>query len=317
MDISGWSGSGFGLRASDCGLQASGGGLRVIPWRILSLIAIALAIAAPAFAQGRGNGRGDSAKNTGRGSPPSRSVLPTPVTLAGPAGATPFAWIDDATLLEPGVVWLGVSAVRWQGTGQNEIEAPVVDAAVGFSRRLQIGASVPHVMASADSAGVIGGLGTTYLNAKVSVYARDAFRLAVAPTLQLVNKEALVGTSDGRARWGLPVNVEYQLSERARVYGGSGYFSRGVWFAGGGGSVRVASGLYTSLSFSSAWTSHSVLTTLAERRNELTAGTSYALTSSLGLFGSVGRTLATTDASGAGTTWTGGMSVTFGPVAIH
>ena len=67
-------------------------------------VMLTLAVAVPTFAQGKSQGHKKSA-------PPSQSKLPPPG--AGTGGATPLAWIDDASLVEPGAVLLAVSMTRW------------------------------------------------------------------------------------------------------------------------------------------------------------------------------------------------------------
>jgi hypothetical protein len=276
--------------------------------RFAAALFVLLAVSPPAMAQGRGNS-GGNAKTHGK--PPSRTELPTTAAFTAPAGSAPFAWIDDATLLDPGTVWLGISAMRWQGTGVSETDAPIVDVAVGFTPRLQFGASVPRVVGSADPTGPAGGLGTSYFNAKVGLRESGSLRVAVTPTLQILNPGALETTSESRTRLGLPLNVEYDVSERARVYGGSGYFSNGVWFAGGGMAGRPSDRVGVSLTISSAWSRTTELTPAVQRRNEITGGVSFSPAPSVGVFGAVGRTFATTDDNGAGTTLTGGVSFAF------
>src|SRR5216684_2934811 len=96
---------------------------------VMASAVVALAIALPAHAQGKGR----------KSKPPSKSPLPSAVT--GPAaGASPLAWLDDASLLEPGSMSLTVSAMQWSGADLSEVNVPVVDASVGLTPRLQFGA---------------------------------------------------------------------------------------------------------------------------------------------------------------------------------
>ena len=127
-------------------------------------IAVMLAVAAPLHAQGKSSGKGK-----GKGGPPSSSVLPSPAAVS-PAivGTVPFAWIDDASMLPPGDAALSISMLRWQGSSVSEIQVPIVGASMGLTDRFQLGASVPRV-AGNDLAGTTGGLGTTYISAKVGV----------------------------------------------------------------------------------------------------------------------------------------------------
>src|SRR5439155_19089070 len=125
-----------------------------------------------------------------KAAPPSRNELTTsPPAATSATTATPLALVDDASLLAPGMGVLSVSAMRWQGVGTSEVDAPIVDAAFGLAPRVQLSASVPRVVGSADPAGAAGGVGTSFFSAKIAVYEtpNHAFKVATAPTLQLLS----------------------------------------------------------------------------------------------------------------------------------
>ena len=89
------------------------------PSRFVSTMAsvlVTLAIALPAAAQGK------SGKSKGKPAAPPPTSTNVPMTASGisvPTAATaPFAWMDDASLMAPGTMWLGVSMVQWHGSGQ-------------------------------------------------------------------------------------------------------------------------------------------------------------------------------------------------------
>jgi hypothetical protein len=229
------------------------------------------------------------------------------------AGTTPFAWVDDASLLGPGRTALTLSAVGWLGTRAHELEAPVVGAAVGVVPRLQLSVHAPYVIGD-QKGGVAGGWGTTYLSGKIGVLQGDSLKLSVAPTLQLLDPSVLTSTAiSGRAQWGVPLSAEIDRGS-AHVFASAGYFSGGIGFAGGGVSVDVSPRVMMSGSLSHAWTG-ATTTNPAATRTDLSGGGSFALTSHFGLFGSIGQTVATTDASGAGTTVVAGVSILAGPSA--
>ena len=281
----------------------------------LSLIAtslvVAVAVAVPASAQGRGGGNGGNSGNSASGgrrpTPPAQSALPSGNAAAPATGAVPFAWIDDASMLEPGAVALSISAFRWQGSNASEIDVPVVGLSVGAARRLQLGASIPRVMNNAD-AGIVGGLGTSYISAKIGLLTGDTVKLAIAPTLEILGEGALQAFTPGerRAQFGVPVSIEAD-SGSARVFASGGGFSPGIWFVGGGVGVQATSRVAVSASFSRAWTSASTSTLADTRRHDLSGTLAYSPTSQVSLFGSVGHTIATTDENGAGTTVSGGV----------
>jgi hypothetical protein len=298
--------------STDVGREAGRGVFTTTRWLYLAAAAIlVLVMTTPSFGQGK------SQQKKGKGSPPSRSTLPAPTAIGRSTGATPFAWLDDASLMTPGGVWLGVSVARWAGTDSSEIDVPVIDVAIGLTPRLQVGASVPRVVGSSDPAGAAGGLGTTYFNAKIRVLDVESvgFKIAVAPTIEVLNASALAAAPDqGRMQWGLPASAEIDRGS-ARVYASTGYFSRGVWFAGAGGGWQATPRLGVSVSFSRAWstTLSADPTVPSPNRNEVSGGAFYSLKSNLGVFGSVGHTIATDDADGAGMTVSIGMSLMVPP----
>ncbi len=277
-----------------------------MPSRILCLTAsvcLTLAVAVPAFAQGKSGGKKPVKTAT---PPPSISALSAPaggqLTIA--ATASPFSWLDDASLLEPGNISLGVSMLRWHGAGTNETIFPVIDAAIGLTSRVQFGANVPRVA---------GGLGTTFFSAKIGVL-QDEVRglyVAVSPTLEIVGGEvsSAIPSGEGRAHWGLPASVHLD-GENARLYASSGYFSPGIWYAGAGVGMAIGDRAGLSGSFSRAWTSSPTAATVASpHRTEITGGASYNLHPNMSVFASLSRTLGMAADLGGGTTLGFGMSL--------
>jgi hypothetical protein len=273
---------------------------------VMASIILTLAIALPAAAQGKS---GQNHGNPHSAPPPTTTNLPGTVGGGTATGATPFAWVDDASVMAPGTGWLGLSMVQWYGGGASEVVVPAFDGSIGLTPRVQLGASVPRVA---------GGIGTTFFSTKIGVLNNEAhgLKLAVAPTLEILSKASgPVGQS--RTQWGLPVSVEIDRKGE-RIYGSSGYFSPGVWYAGAGIGKPVTNRLGVSMSFSHAWTSQATLTpgTVGRRRSDLSGGASFDVTRNISVFGSVGRTVATASANGAGTTIGFGMSLNAGPAAL-
>ena len=265
----------------------------------------------PLLAQGNSQGH---KKNP----PPSRSDLtassaPAPATIGG---ATPFAWVDDASLLETGAVSIAMSVVRWQGSGVSEVDVPVVDATVGLAPRVHLAMTVPRVVGSADPEGAAGGVGTSYFSAKIALIndAARSVKLSVAPTLEVLGRGVLQSLTPGarRAHFGLPVSAEVNRGP-LHLYGGTGYFSRGVWFAGGGVGGRAASKVYVSGGYSRSWRrSEGLPIPIGDRdRNEISGSVSYALAPHMNVYGALARTVATLEENGAGTTISGGASFFF------
>jgi hypothetical protein len=265
----------------------------------------AMVLAVPAFA-----GPGGVSTPPGKGpssSPPSKSKLPSATAIATSI-ATPFAWVDDATLLPTGSGALTVGAATWNGTNASESTIPIVAGAAGLAPRFQLSAQVPYIIGD-DTAGIAGGWGTTYLTGKIGILQQESgLKLAVAPTLQLLGTSVVLSSTDSRAHWGIPVSVEFDEGT-ARVFASGGYFSGGIGFVGAGIGVDVTPRISLSGTLSRAWSSDSVGTTTipGSDRTEVVGGAAFNLTSHIAIFGSVGQTIATSDANGAGTTLVGGM----------
>ena len=270
---------------------------------LLASAILTLACCFSAYAQGNGKAKGH------KSSPPSSSPLPS--TAGGgltTSGALPLAWIDDASILTPGTIALTISTMRWWGADLTELNFPVVDVSVGLTPRVQLGASVPHIVGNADGSPV-GGFGTSYIGGKFLLVpgTSSGVQLAVAPTIEILGTgaEEALASGDSRTQFGLPVSMEIARG-RARVFASSGFFTRGVWFAGGGAGVQATSRLAVSLSFSRAWANDAV-TSVSRDRRELSGGASYFVKSHMAVFGSLGQTIATTDTDGAGTILSGGV----------
>jgi hypothetical protein len=282
--------------------------------RLLAAGVLVVTLAASAFAQGNGHGNGQG-NGKGNSTPPSRNDLAPVATVAPPTtSATPLAWIDDATLLDPGVVALAIGVMRWQGTDISEVDAPVVDAAIGLAPRLQLSASVPRIVGDQDPAGAAGGVGTSFVTAKIQAATNRAktVKLAIAPTLQLLGEGvvATLGPNESRVRFGLPVSVEVD-HDAIRLYGGGGYFSPGLWFTGAAIGFRATPKTFVNLGLSRAWrVADGLDVALSDRdRNELSGGFAYAVAPHVSIYGSVATTIATLDANGAGRTVGAGISI--------
>ena len=200
----------------------------------------------------------------------------------------------------------------------SEVDAPIVNISFGLARQVQLSASIPRVVGSGDPAGAAGGVGTSFFSAKIALYEgpRHAFKIATAPTLQLLSAGIVEQQSDSssRVRWGLPLSAEASRGT-LRLYGGGGYFSPGIWFGGAAAGFAVNAKTYASVGVSRAWRTTDLLDLpMSEHdRKEISGGASYALRPGISAFGSIGRTFATLDQNGAGTAISGGLSMVFTP----
>jgi hypothetical protein len=272
------------------------------------------------------NPPGGTPPGKSKGKPPSSSGLPQP-TSAGVAGAgsaplpasvpatsttgSPTAWIDEANLLPEGGAAIAMYVAGWHGAGASEVDMPVIDAAFGLAPRVQIGANVPHIVGNQET-GTIGGLGTTYFTAKIGVLTDTPIKVAVAPTLRLLGtavRESLPA-DESRLQWGLPIIAEVDRGA-GRVFASAGYFAHRSWFAGGGVGIQASPRVGVTGSFSHAWATIDPLTplALASDRSEVSGAVSYALVPQIAIFGSLAKTIATTDENGAGVTISAGVSI--------
>ena len=132
------------------------------------------------------------------------------------------------------------SAGRWGTDIRRDIEAPVLVAAAGLSRRVNLGAGVPiyHIQ---DSSGLTqSGVGDVSVFAKVGLIdpATNDRHVGVAltPLVEIAGPAPTDGTS--RVNWAVPISLEARAT-RSRVYGSAGYFSAGAVFGTGALEVTV------------------------------------------------------------------------------
>jgi hypothetical protein len=102
-------------------------------------------------------------------------------------------------------------------------------------------------------------------------------------------------------------------SGRTRLYGGAGYFSPGLWFSGAAVGFGINDKTNASVGVSRAWRRTDIVDVplSARDRKELSGGVSYVLRPRISAFGSIGRTFATLDENGAGTSLSVGLSIFF------
>src|SRR5207245_3758694 len=109
----------------------------------------------------------------------------------------------------------------------SEVDVPVVDLAIGMTPRVHLTASVPRVSGGADPDGAAGGVGTSYVGAKIAVFddARRHVKVSVSPTLEILGGGVTAPeTSVSRVHVGVPVSAEVDRGA-ARLYAGAGFFS--------------------------------------------------------------------------------------------
>jgi hypothetical protein len=245
-----------------------------------------------------GTGAAESVSSTASLSP-STSTTATAAPPASASGAVYYgSWLDDASVIPVRTVWVGLSSGYWRAEAGRQVDAPVLNVAAGIAPRVHVGANVPIYHVRDQSGAAASGLGNVYLYGKVVLFDPSLKRgvgLAVTPLLERA------ATDQERYSWALPVNVEVRL-RRYRVYGSSGYFSRGSVFAQGAIEAPVGShvALTANLGRSHASGTH---------QTDIGVGSIFFLTPATGVTFSVGRTFSPTETASRGTWLGGGISM--------
>jgi hypothetical protein len=289
--------------------------------KAIAAAVMVMAAAATVDAQGKGNAWG-----RGRSGSPSAASAPASSPDAGDSGdffvpsgtgTRNFgAWLDDATLVSPGMGWTTVSFGYWRTPIAREIDVPMIDGGVGITKRVQIGFSLPFYHVGEPGGPLTRGLGDVYLNAKIQlrdpVSRANGVGFAVIPVLEVLSFQP--GPDESRVQWALPASVEVQR-EGWRAFGTAGYFSRGALFAAAGGELALSDRAWL---VGALTQSHSVETDnlsaalgYAKTRTDVSAGITIAATPRLAVFGSIGRTISKRDDSSADLALTAGVSYSF------
>jgi hypothetical protein len=137
----------------------------------------------------------------------------------------------------------------------------------------------------------------------------------VSPLLEILGTGAVQSLPEGDSRYqiGVPISLEVTAG-RARLFGVTGFFSRGAWFAGAGSGFELTPKMGASVSFTRSW-STTDLAGIQRNRSEVSGGVSYFVRPQIAVYGSLGRTLATSAENGAGTSIGGGVTFLFLPAA--
>ena len=281
---------------------------------VLALVFGVVAAAGPASAQGRSDtppGKTKDKSSNGASTSSSRasqSGLASPVTAttstsapAASANAVAYfgSWLDDASIVAPGEMWVGLATGYWRGDNNRQIDAPVVSAAVGITPRVQAGGSASFYHFR-DAEGVSeNGFGSFSLYGKFLIAdplrAPNALGVAVTPLLEFSPG------SDAPVGWALPVNLETRRGDM-RVYGSAGYFSRGSVFGTIGADIPVGSRVFINGTFGQSYAR------TGTHQTALGIGASLGLTQTSGLFIGLGQTFMPSTIGPGGVSIAGGIS---------
>jgi hypothetical protein len=281
--------------------------LRISRIVITTVIAACLGAAPrPAFAQGHGHAYGHGRP----GGVTAGSGSATPLPASG-AGSRNFGvWLDDASVAAPGGGWMSVSLGYYKTDVFREFDVPVADAGVGLNKRAQFGFSVPLYNLTMTGAPPSRGLGDLYLHSKIQL--RDpsrGFGYAVVPIVEVAS--GVQADGQHRVHWALPVSMEVQRNDW-RVYGATGYFSRGSLFGSGALERAVSSQFSLTGTLSTSYSTKPDLVPmpgLSRVRTDVSGGASYTLRPTWIVFGSVGRTISAHDQNSTNISVSGGMTL--------
>ena len=272
--------------------------------------ALLLLTATGASAQGRGKGL------TKHGNTPSIN----PSTNTAVAGAVPIgyrqfgSWLDDGSVMDPGTTWVSLSFGHYKTIGGNQNDFPVADASFGMSPRTQFGITVPHYTMNFSDGSQVDGLGDIYASVKIALSGSDsshAARFALTPIAE-INQDPVPGTH--KFEWGLPLSVELHPGNY-RVFGSTGFYSRGAVFASGALEIPVHERvlLTPSLSYSRSLRDDAAADVLglSKTHKDVNVVAAYILSPAMAAFIGTGRTLSNADGSGTSFMLNGGVSFTF------
>ena len=260
--------------------------------------AFALLVAASAAAQGK------------KGSPPGHLKHPDPGDAASASPASSSirsiylgSWMDDASVLPAGKGWASVSFGYWKMGGSHVIDAPVVDMAVGASRRTQFGFSVPVYHVPDEFGPPTAGVGQYFFYGKISLIdpatstRKHAFGVAVSPLVEVTSS---VFETDGQQHvsWAAPLNLEVRRGT-TRAYGSIGYFSRGALFGAAAIDLAVSPKVTVTPSIGHTLsTSADAGTTGSRHRTDLSLTASRTLSHGAAVFGSLGESISGSPTAG-------------------
>ena len=285
-----------------------------VTWLALSMVAVANLVYAQGNPHGLPPGQTKRAPRV-----PNTSGLVAPVTETvdvspGVRVRSFGAWLDDASALQPGEGWLALSMSKWSMPVATGADAPVVDLSVGLAPRVQVSMTLPYFKVSDRAGNSLDGLGDLYVASKIVLRdaATNSFGVSVGPTLEYLSKTSTTGTGLKRVNWILPLNLERRLTA-GRVYGSTGFFSRGVFFASGAfervlTDKMVVSGALTH-SFVTDDQAISEEIGLSRRRLDASGTVAYRVSPALAVFGSLGRTIWKRDDDSTSLLATAGVSV--------
>jgi hypothetical protein len=284
--------------------------------RLVGAIA-ALIVIWPVAAGAQGNGHGHAyGVYKHQGSIPSASGSAATTSASSVAIRNFGTWLDDASVLPEGQGALTFGFTYWKTPVYREFDFPYVDGSLGVSRRVQFGVSMPYFRANEPGGPMANGLGDVYLSSKIQLRdpsgARHPVGFALTPIVEVLSYAPEPGAS--RVSWALPFSVEVQR-DQWRVYGSTGYFSRGSVFASGAIELALSNRAWLTGTLSQAHIVNddgaSEALGVPRTRTDVSGGLAVAVTPAWSVYGSIGRTLSREDPDAATVVASAGASWSF------
>jgi hypothetical protein len=282
-----------------------------------TLLVAVLAIVGTAAAQGRGRGPGKTV-----GAPAqSGSLSAAPVALQPSPSLSQFGtWLDDATTAAGGAGYLSIGASYWRGANGDQVDAPILGVTYGIIERAQLSASVPFYRATYE--GFSGsGLDSIYISGKIAVVDPDGgsgrFGLAIGAAAEILSASFADGS---RAHWVVPLSMELRRAA-FRVYGSTGYFSRGAFFAAGAFEWTAPTGMSLTASLAHSASVHGVTVARISKvprssLHDASVFVSHPVASTASIYVAGSRTFSGTWIDGAASV-SGGLSFRFASPETH
>jgi hypothetical protein len=282
-------------------------------------------LAGPASVGAQGNGRAGTpwtppglakkAANNARNIPTPPIESPTPAT--GARLQTFGFWLDTAYVNAPRETWMWVSTAYWRSPSLREIDAPAIGVNVGIAPRTQIGVSLPYYHLTDQFGFTSHGFGASYATLKLGVVQDHRVNVSVSPTLEILSWDS---PQVGRINAVLPVNLQTFIGS-ARLYGSTGYFTRGSMFGSGAAEWSPGSRLTLTSTFAH---SYSVVSDpisdrlgVSRHRNDASGGIYLSLRPTVVFFASVGRTLSPVTETSGRLSLNGGLTINVAGPAAH
>ena len=254
--------------------------------RFLTFVLFLVVLPHMAEAQGQGRPKNPQASSA-------RDSVPASSTISTSQFRQFGVWLDDATTRAAGGGSVGLGVGYFRGGGASLVDVPMLDAAYAVHDRVQLGMSVPFYRSEYGGT-TSRGVDDMYFSGKIVLLdpaLKDArFGIAVTPVLEVLSQ----GFFEDRLHFALPISAEFRATP-VRIYGSTGYFSRGAMF--GAGAVEWTSPAGTSVTFG---LTHSVPTAedttgLTGGRTDFSAAVGHPLTDATSVYVAFGRTLSSPD----------------------